>query len=56
MFDLTEYERRGDLEAPFELTKKHERAQQQSERIQDAVTCIMRRLGSIATRRASAGR
>lgn len=39
MVDLADYERRGDLRAPFELTKKHERAQQQSERIRDAVRC-----------------
>lgn len=39
MVDLADYERRGDLQAPFELTKKHEGAQQQSERIRDAVRC-----------------
>lgn len=45
MVDLSEYERRGDLDAPFELTKKHERAQQQSERMRDAVTCRTAPLG-----------
>ncbi|GLZ16426.1 hypothetical protein Acsp04_66610 [Actinomadura sp. NBRC 104425] len=39
MVDLTEYERRGDLDAPFELTKKHERAQKTAERIREAVRC-----------------
>lgn len=39
MVDLANYERRGDLQAPFELTKKHERTQQQCERIRDAVRC-----------------
>ncbi|MFC5180774.1 hypothetical protein [Actinomadura harenae] len=44
MVDLTEYERRGDLNAPFELTKKHERAQTESERIREAVRCNVARL------------
>ena len=39
MADLTQYERRGDLEAPFELTKKHERMQRESERMRDVLTC-----------------
>ncbi|GAA4127940.1 hypothetical protein [Actinomadura keratinilytica] len=39
MVDLTEYERRGDLDAPFELTRKHERAQKTAERIREAVRC-----------------
>ena len=39
MVDLSEYERVGDLEAPFELTKTHQRAQEQSEQIRDAVRC-----------------
>lgn len=39
MVDLAEYERIGDLDTPFELTKKHERAQKQSEHIRDAVRC-----------------
>lgn len=39
MVDLADYERRGDLDAPFELTKKAERAQKECERIRDAVRC-----------------
>ncbi|GAA0358184.1 hypothetical protein GCM10010151_54840 [Actinoallomurus spadix] len=39
MIDLTEYERRGDFDAPFELTKKHERVQKESECIREAVRC-----------------
>src|SRR3954454_19776814 len=39
MVDLTEYERRGDFNAPFESTKKHERVQKESERIREAVRC-----------------
>lgn len=39
MVEITEYERRGDLDAPFELTKAAERAQRQSEQIRDAVRC-----------------
>ncbi|MGO1510427.1 MAG: hypothetical protein ACTHW4_07630 [Actinomycetales bacterium] len=39
MVDITEYERRGDLEAPFEVTKKQERAQNESERLRDALHC-----------------
>lgn len=39
MVDLADYERLGDLDAPFKLTKKHERAQKESERIRDAVRC-----------------
>lgn len=35
MVDFTEYERRGNLETPFELTKKHQRAQEESERIRE---------------------
>lgn len=39
MVDLAEYERRGDLDAPFKLTKKHERTQKGLERMRDAVRC-----------------
>lgn len=39
MAELTEYERRGDLDAPFELTRKAERTQKERERIHDAVRC-----------------
>ncbi|BAK33122.1 hypothetical protein MLP_01080 [Microlunatus phosphovorus NM-1] len=39
MVEVTDYERRGDLDAPFELTKTAERAQKQSEEIRDAVRC-----------------
>lgn len=39
MVDLADYEQRGHLDAPFDLTKKHERAQRESERIRDAVHC-----------------
>ncbi|PFG69061.1 hypothetical protein B0O41_3912 [Propionibacteriaceae bacterium ES.041] len=39
MVEITDYERRGDLDAPFELTKKAEWAQRQSEQIRDAVRC-----------------
>lgn len=35
MVDLTEYERRGSLETPFEPTKKHQRAQEESVRISE---------------------
>ncbi|OLT25903.1 hypothetical protein BJF82_12610 [Kytococcus sp. CUA-901] len=35
MVDLTEYEQRGGLETPFELTKKHQRAQEESGRIRE---------------------
>lgn len=37
MAEITDYERRGDLDAPFELTKKDERTQKQRERIRAAV-------------------
>jgi hypothetical protein len=37
--DLSEYQQVGDLEAPFELTKKHERSQKQSEQIRESVRC-----------------
>lgn len=39
MAEITDYERRGDLDAPFELTKKDHRAQKERERIRDAVGC-----------------
>lgn len=39
MADLGDYERRGDLAAPFNVTKKQERAQKESERIREAVHC-----------------
>lgn len=41
MVDLSDYERRGDVDAPLELTKKHARAQKESERIRDAVHCAV---------------
>jgi hypothetical protein len=37
--DLTEYERLGDLDGPFELAAKHERVQRERERLRDAVRC-----------------
>ncbi|WOF24785.1 hypothetical protein N8K70_17085 [Microbacterium betulae] len=39
MVEIADYERRGDLAAHFELTKKAEKAQKQSEQIRDAVRC-----------------
>jgi|SRR5699024_1448806 len=39
MVQITDYDRRGDLDAPFELTKQAERAQKVAERIRDAVRC-----------------
>ncbi|MDP5226882.1 MULTISPECIES: hypothetical protein [Arthrobacter] len=39
MVEIADYERRGDLDAPFELTKKAEKAQRQSEEIRAAVRC-----------------
>lgn len=39
MIDLAEYERVGDVDGPFELTRKHERAQNERERLRDAVRC-----------------
>lgn len=36
---MADYERRGDLDAPFALTKKDERAQRERERLRDAVRC-----------------
>lgn len=39
MLNLADYEQRGDPRAPFELTKKHDKAQRESERIRDAVRC-----------------
>ena len=44
MVQITDYERRGDLRAPFELTKAAERAQKQSEQIRDSVRCDVPRL------------
>lgn len=44
MVDLIDYERRGDLNAPFELTKKHERAQKDATRLREAVRCDVPRL------------
>lgn len=44
MAQITDYERRGDLEAPFELTQKAETAQKESKRIRDAMTCETRSL------------
>lgn len=37
MVQITDYERRGDLDAPFELSKKDERAQKEREHIREAV-------------------
>ena len=42
MADLSEYGRRGDLDAPFALTKKHERARRDAERIEAAAQEIAR--------------
>ncbi|BDH59763.1 hypothetical protein [Tsukamurella sp. PLM1] len=42
MADLTDYERRGDPDAPFALTKKHERAQREAEHIKAAAQEIAR--------------
>lgn len=39
MVQIPDYERRGNLDAPFEPTKKDERAQKACERIRDAVGC-----------------
>lgn len=39
MAEIMDYERRGDLGALFEMTKKAERAQEERERIHDAVRC-----------------
>lgn len=39
MAELTGYERRRDLDAPFELTRKAELAQNKREKIRDAVRC-----------------
>lgn len=39
MVDITEYEKRGDLAAPFELTKQAEKAQREAEHIREAVRC-----------------
>ena len=36
MADLTDYERRGDLNAPFELTKKQQKAQKEAARLRQA--------------------
>ena len=41
MVEVAEYEKRGDLEEPFELTKTAQRAQQKAERIKEATTCTM---------------
>lgn len=39
MVETAEYERRGDLDAPFELTKKAERAQKDREQMRAAARC-----------------
>lgn len=39
MVEITEYEKRGDLDALFELTKKAERAQAEAERMSEALRC-----------------
>jgi hypothetical protein len=44
MADLIDYERRGDLNAPFELTKNHERAQKEAVILRGAVRCDVPRL------------
>ena len=44
MADLTDYERRGDLNAPFELTRKHERTQTDAARLREATRCDVPRL------------
>jgi hypothetical protein len=57
MPDLIDYERRGDLSAPFELTKKHERAQKQAVSIRESVRCDIptTNLGGLRRRRALSG-
>jgi hypothetical protein len=37
--DTAEYERLGDLDSPFAVTARHERAQRERERLRDAVRC-----------------
>jgi hypothetical protein len=44
MLDLIDYERRGDLNAPFQLTKKHERAQKEAVILRGATRCELPRL------------
>lgn len=44
MADLMGYEPRGDLNAPFELTRKHERAQKEAARLREATRCDVPRL------------
>lgn len=44
MADLTDYERRGDLSAPFELTKSTSLAQKQALSIRESVRCDVPRL------------
>jgi len=44
MADLADYERRGDLNAPFGLTKKHERAQTEAARLRESTRCDVPRL------------
>ncbi len=39
MADLADYTESGNLDAPFAVTKQHERRQKQAEDIRDAVTC-----------------
>lgn len=39
MAQIAEYEKRGNLPAPFELTKQAEKAQRDAERIRDATRC-----------------
>lgn len=39
MVDLSEYQHVGDLTAPFEHTKKHERMQREREQMRDSVHC-----------------
>lgn len=44
MAELIDYERRGDLNAPFLLTKKHERAQKEAVILREAVRCELPQL------------
>lgn len=39
MVEMTEYSGLGDLDAPFELTKQHEKAQTRAERVHESMRC-----------------
>lgn len=39
MVEIAEYEKRGDLAAPFQLSKQAEKKQREAERIREAVRC-----------------